>query len=177
MGKEPGPVFSFVSCGWMPCLRFHHTKILLKNSLTSSPEDCLICTWPWVQSLAPHKLGAIIHTCQHLRGGSRRTRSLKSSFDHLENSRSTWVPWNLVSRTCIYHFLCIFSLMASLVNFSEHPNLVPTDGFVLSKCIASGSINTHWSWYSLGQSSSGVSALNSSLLCTDWLCTYRYGCC
>lgn len=57
-GKEPGPVFSFVSYGRMPCLRVHHTKILIKNSLTSSleaaqsPEDWLIYTWPWVQSPA-----------------------------------------------------------------------------------------------------------------------------
>lgn len=162
-GKEPGPVFSFVSCGRMPCLRVHHTKILIKNSLTrspeaaQSPEDWLIYTRPWVQSPASHKRDVVVHTCQHLRGGSRRTHGLKSSFDYLESSRSTWVPWNPVSRTSIYPFLCIFKLMASLVNFSEHPNLVPiADSFVLSKWIASGSINTHGSWllmfgYSLGQ--------------------------
>lgn len=63
--------------------------------------------------------------------------------------------------------------MASLVKFSEHPNLVPkADGFVLSKWIASGSIKhalklTTDVWVLIGTAFSDVSALNNSLLCID----------
>lgn len=39
----------------------------------------------------------------------------------------------------------IFSLIASIVNFNEYPNLIPlAGGFVLSKCIVSDPTNIHW---------------------------------
>lgn len=111
--RSQGLCFPLWAVGECPVLEFIIRKFWSKIlwpvvTRAQSPEDCLIYIWPWVQSPAPHKLGVVVHTCQHLRGGSRRIHSLKSSFDYLESSRSTWVPWNLVSRTSIYHFLCIF---------------------------------------------------------------------